>query len=88
MNTGERYRKRRESAESREVPESVPPPRRRRERSELDPDRLWDSGSEETGSDDDLDEDLDGEGDLDDIEEGSLEVFDDWDSPLRGLKIN
>ncbi|HEX2676247.1 MAG TPA: hypothetical protein VHM19_06395 [Polyangiales bacterium] len=66
----------------------MPPPRRRRERSELDPDRLWDSGSEETGSDDDLDEDLDGEGDLDDIEEGSLEVFDDWDNPLRGLKIN
>ena len=95
MNTGRaRTRKRSAAVSSHPVPESVPPPQRTRRRHELHPDALWDSGSEESSdaferSDDRDDEDdvVDDVDALDDIEEGSLD-FDDWDSPLRGLKDN
>jgi hypothetical protein len=92
MDSSERGRKRRDVAPaSREVPESVPPPaRRRRELHELDPETLWDKENsdesaeevegEEEGFGDDSSEDA--------VEEGSNDDLDDWDHPIRRLKIN
>jgi hypothetical protein len=89
MDTSERGRKRREMVAPREEPASVPPPaHRRKERNELDPENLWDketdeaadeSESEEEGGDDEWEEG---------VEEGSGEDLDDWDHPIRRLKIN
>ena len=83
--------KKRDMAQPREEHGSVPPPpRRRRERHELDPENLWDKetddaeeleGEEEGGEDGDFDE----EGQE---ENGSYEDLDDWDHPVRRLKIN
>jgi hypothetical protein len=89
MDTSERGRKRREMVAPREEPESVPPPpRRRKERNELDPEMLWDKEtdeaadeyeSEEEGGDDEWDDSSD---------DNVVEDLDDWDHPIRRLKIN
>ena len=91
MDASERSRKRREVISAREVPESVPPPaRRRRERNELDPENLWDKETDEASEDADADEEgFEDEG----FEEGGesdnvAEDLDDWDHPIRRLKIN
>jgi phosphopantothenoylcysteine synthetase/decarboxylase len=73
----------------REEPASVPPPaRRKKERNELDPENLWDKETDEASDEDDGEE----EGDGDEWEEGSDETaaedLDDWDHPIRRLKIN
>ena len=91
MDTSERGRKRRDMVATREEPGSVPPPaRRRRERHELDPEMLWDKetdenaeeaeGEEEGGDDDEWNDERE--------EEPSYEDLDDWDHPIRRLKIN
>jgi hypothetical protein len=91
MDTSERGRKRRDMVATREEHGSVPPPpRRRRDRHELDPEMLWDKetdeaaeeleSEEEGGDDDDWNEDGPEEPNYDDL--------DDWDHPVRRLKIN
>jgi hypothetical protein len=92
MDASERSRKRRELAPApSKEPESVPPPaRRRRVRNELDPEMLWDKetdeNSEEYEADDDgFDEDGEQEGTEND---NASEDLDDWDHPIRRLKIN
>lgn len=91
MDASERSRKRREVVTAREEPESVPPPaRRRRERNELDPENLWDKETDEAS--DEYEADDEGFGN-DGLEEGGesdtvSEDLDDWDHPIRRLKIN
>ena len=94
MDTSERGRKRREMAAPREEPSpgSVPPPaRRRRERHELDPETLWDKETDEAGEESEGEEE-DGEEEGGFNEEGNEEPayddLDDWDHPIRRLKIN
>ncbi len=86
-----RGRKRSDTVEPKqEVPESLPPPRPSRERGELDPETLWDKEVDENA------EDAEQEGEpaaevnpLDeDAEEENFDDLDDWDHPLRRLKIN
>lgn len=86
MDTNERGRKRRETA----APEadSVPPPRRRRVRDELDPELLWDKETDEEvdeyeAEDDDFDSD-----EVEVTDDYGSEDLDDWDHPIRRLKIN
>jgi phosphopantothenoylcysteine synthetase/decarboxylase len=90
MDAGERSRKRREMVAPREEPESVPPPARRRKvRNELDPEVLWDKETDEPS--DEYETDEEGLGDSEDDEgadENVSEDLDDWDHPIRRLKIN
>jgi hypothetical protein len=89
MDASERGRKRRDVIATREEQGSVPPPaRRKKDRHELDPEMLWDKEtdeaadeyeSEEEGGDDEWEESAD---------EGSADDLDDWDHPIRRLKIN
>ena len=90
MDTSERSRKKREVLGAREEPGSIPPPaRRKRERHELDPENRWDSGAEEATDDEDAEtEDEDDDFNEDAAEEASGEDLDDWDHPVRRLKIN
>jgi hypothetical protein len=94
MDTSERGRKRRDMVATREEPASVPPPpRRRRERHELDPEMLWDKETDEAA---DEHENEEGDSEEDDWnedggngnEEPSYDDLDDWDHPIRRLKIN
>jgi hypothetical protein len=73
----------------REEPESVPPPaRKKKELHELDPETLWDKETDDTSDDEDSDEESEDES-FDDVEtESSGEDLDDWDHPIRRLKIN
>lgn len=92
MDTSERGRKRRDMVATREEPASVPPPaRRRRDRNELDPENLWDKETDEA-SDENEGEDEEGEedGNFEDApaEEPNYDDLDDWDHPIRRLKIN
>jgi hypothetical protein len=94
MGTTERGRKQRDMVATREEPASVPPPaRRKRERNELDPENLWDKETDEASEENDNDEETEGE-DNDWNEESGNEVepnyddLDDWDHPIRRLKIN
>ncbi len=94
MDTSERGRKRRDMVATREEqPASVPPPaRKRRERHELDPEMLWDKETDEASDENDSEEE--GSEDDDFLEEGnekeepSYDDLDDWDHPIRRLKIN
>jgi hypothetical protein len=77
---------------TREEPASVPPPpRRKRDKHELDPENLWDKETEEASDEEGSEE---GEGEDDDWnEEGgeqepNYDDLDDWDHPIRRLKIN
>lgn len=95
MSTSESRRRQRASAGASEAPESMSPPRRKPHRGELDPEALWDSDasesseSRESSDDDDSDDELErDDGTLDEIEEGNLDAWDDWDHPLRGLKVD
>jgi hypothetical protein len=71
---------------------SVPPPaRKRRERHELDPESLWDKETDEAAEEVESDEEGGGEGDYWEEggnEEPSYDDLDDWDHPVRRLKIN
>jgi hypothetical protein len=89
MDTNERGRKRREMVAPREEPESVPPPaRKRKELHELDPERLWDKETDENSDEEESDDD-DSEESFDDAGDDSTgEDLDDWDHPIRRLKIN
>jgi hypothetical protein len=92
MGTSERGSKRRDMVATREEPASVPPPaRRKRERHELDPEMLWDKETDEAAEEHEGEE----EGsDADDWNEEAAEQepnyddLDDWDHPIRRLKIN
>ena len=93
MDTSQRGRKRRDMAPPpREEPGSVPPPpRKKRERHELDPESLWDKETDEAAEELDADEeggDEDGEWNEDREEEPAYDDLDDWDHPIRRLKIN
>jgi hypothetical protein len=90
MDTSERGRKRRDMAGPREEPGSVPPPARKtRDRHELDPEVLWDKETDEsTDEEDSDDESSDEEGSEDGQEEPNYDDLDDWDHPVRRLKIN
>ncbi|MEY4579637.1 MAG: hypothetical protein RL701_4340 [Pseudomonadota bacterium] len=96
MDASERGRKRREvvatapSTATREEPESVPPPARRRKvRNELDPEMLWDKETDEPNDEFEAeDEEGFGDSDEDNAEEPAGEDLDDWDHPIRRLKIN
>ncbi|HEX7478177.1 MAG TPA: hypothetical protein VF331_10250 [Polyangiales bacterium] len=73
----------------REEAESIPPPARpSHQRGEYDPESLWDSETDDTAEDADSEgteaeesEDFDGEAE-------TIDDLDDWDHPLRRLKIN
>ena len=85
MDANERGRKRRETA----APEldSVPPPRRRKVRNELDPEVMWDKETDEEVEEFEAeDEGFDSEDSDNDFD--SSEDLDDWDHPIRRLKIN
>ena len=87
MDTSERGRKRREMVAPREEPGSIPPPARpRRERNPLDPEMLWDKESDDIEDDEYMDEGEDGE--WEESDESSSDDLDDWDHPIRRLKIN
>jgi hypothetical protein len=90
MDTSERGRKRREMVAPRGEPGgSVPPPvHRRKETNELDPENLWDKETDEASDEDESDEEGDGDEWEENAEEGSGEDLDDWDHPIRRLKIN
>jgi len=92
MDTSERGRKRRDMAAPREEPGSVPPPaRKRRERHELDPETLWDKETDEASDDEESEEEgasEDGDWNEDGVEEPNYDDLDDWDHPIRRLKIN
>ena len=92
MDTSERGRKRRDMAAPREEPGSVPPPpRKRRERHELDPETLWDKEVDEAAEDSDSDEEggeEEGGWNEEGAEEPNYDDLDDWDHPIRRLKIN
>ena len=94
MGTSERGRKQRDMVATREEPASVPPPaRRRRDRHELDPEMLWDKETDEAAEENEGEEEGGEDGDGWN-EEGSTEQepnyddLDDWDHPIRRLKIN
>ncbi len=73
---------------AREEGETLPPPRPTKERGEFDPDTLWDSEVEEGGEDGER-ESIDPEPSEDaDAEPEANDDLDDWDHPLRRLKIN
>jgi len=83
----ERGRKRRETAAP-ETTDSVPPPRRRKVRNELDPEMLWDKETDEEVDEYEAeDEDFDGE-ESESSDDYNGEDLDDWDHPIRRLKIN
>ena len=90
MDTSDRSRKRREMVAPREEPESVPPPaRRRRVRDELDPEMLWDKETDEQAEEFEVDDEGFGEkGDEEGGGDDFSEDLDDWDHPIRRLKIN
>ena len=92
MDTSERGRKRRDMAAPREEPGSIPPPpRKRRERHELDPESLWDKETDEAAEEAEGDEeggDEDGDWNEEGNEEPAYDDLDDWDHPIRRLKIN
>ena len=90
MDTSDRSRKRREVVATREVPESVPPPARRRKvRDELDPEMLWDKETDEQLDEYETDDEGFGESkDEEGSEDNYSEDLDDWDHPIRRLKIN
>jgi hypothetical protein len=86
MDANERGRKRRETA----APEldSVPPPRRRKVRNELDPEMLWDKETDEESEEFEADDDGFDSEDGESSEDNYSEDLDDWDHPIRRLKIN
>jgi len=88
----ERGRKQRDMVGTREEQGSVPrPPRRGRDRHELDPDVLWDKETDENAEESESEEDGEGEGDdwnEEGHEEPNYDDLDDWDHPVRRLKIN
>ena len=90
MDTSDRSRKRREVVATREEPESVPPPARRRKvRNELDPEMLWDKETDEQAEEFEVEDE--GFGENGEEEGGGDDVsddLDDWDHPIRRLKIN
>jgi len=90
MDTSDRSRKRREMVAPREEPESVPPPARRRKvRNELDPEMLWDKETDEPVDEYEAEDEGFGEGGEDEFEnDNGSEDLDDWDHPIRRLKIN
>jgi phosphopantothenoylcysteine synthetase/decarboxylase len=90
MGTSDRSRKPREMVAPREEPESVPPPaRRRRVRNELDPEMLWDKETDEQSEEYEVDDEGFGEkGDEESSDDNFTEDLDDWDHPIRRLKIN
>jgi hypothetical protein len=89
MDTSERGRKRKEMVAPREEPGSIPPPiRRRKEKNELDPENLWDKETDEASDEDDSEEEGDGDEWEENGDESSGEDLDDWDHPIRRLKIN
>jgi phosphopantothenoylcysteine synthetase/decarboxylase len=90
MDTSERSRKRREMVAPRAEPESVPPPaRKRKERNELDPEVLWDKETDDSSDEYEAEDEGLGEDGLEDgAEENASEDLDDWDHPIRRLKIN
>jgi len=91
MDTSERGRKRRDMAGPREEQGSVPPPpRKTRDRHELDPEMLWDKETDESTDDEDSEDESgeDGEANEDGQEEPNYDDLDDWDHPVRRLKIN
>jgi hypothetical protein len=85
MDANERGRKRRETAAP-ETPDSVPPPRRRKVLNELDPEMLWDKETDEDSEEFEAEE----EGFENDeaSDDNFTEDLDDWDHPIRRLKIN
>jgi hypothetical protein len=88
MDTSERGRKRREMVAPREEPASVPPPARpRKERNPLDPEMLWDKESDDATDDEDAAEEGSGD-EWEENEDTAVEDLDDWDHPIRRLKIN
>jgi hypothetical protein len=88
----ERGRKQRDMVGTREEQGSVPPPpRRTRDRHELDPEMLWDKETDENAEESEGDEDSEAEGDdwnEEGHEEPNYDDLDDWDHPVRRLKIN
>ena len=90
MDTSDRTRKRREMVAPREEPESVPPPARRRKvRNELDPEMLWDKETDEQVDEFEAEDEGFGEKGDDEFEnDNGGEDLDDWDHPIRRLKIN
>ena len=87
MDANERGRKRRETAAAPEM-DSVPPPRRRKVRNELDPEVMWDKETDEESEEYEAeDEGFDGE-DSENEFDNNGEDLDDWDHPIRRLKIN
>jgi len=88
MDANERGRKRRETAAPDTTADSVPPPRRRKVRNELDPEMLWDKETDEESEEYEAeDEGFDSE-DGESSDEFNSEDLDDWDHPIRRLKIN
>jgi hypothetical protein len=72
----------------REEPASVPPPARpRKERNPLDPEMLWDKESDDATDDEDANEEGSGD-EWEENEDTAVEDLDDWDHPIRRLKIN
>jgi hypothetical protein len=90
MDTSDRSRKRREMVAPREEPESVPPPARRRKvRNELDPEMLWDKETDEQAEEFEAEDEGFGESGEDEFDgDNGSEDLDDWDHPIRRLKIN
>jgi hypothetical protein len=90
MDANERSRKRRELVAPRPEQDSVPPPaRRKRVRNELDPEMLWDKETDEPSEEFETDEEGFGDEEDEDSEgEAIVEDLDDWDHPIRRLKIN
>jgi hypothetical protein len=88
MESSERGRKRREMVAPREEQGSVPPPARpRKERNPLDPEMLWDKESDDVSEDEETDEEGSGD-EWEENEDTAVEDLDDWDHPIRRLKIN
>ena len=88
MDANERGRKRRETSAPRQEPESVPPPRRRRVRNELDPEMLWDRETDEESEEFESEEEGLDDDEAESSDEAYSEDLDDWDHPIRRLKIN
>jgi hypothetical protein len=86
MDANERGRKRRETAAP-ETADSVPPPRRTKVRNELDPEMLWDKETDEDSEE--LEDDEEGfDSEESEASDDFSEDLDDWDHPIRRLKIN
>jgi hypothetical protein len=85
MDANERGRKRRETAAP-ETTDSVPPPRRRKVRNELDPEVLWDKETDEDAEEFEAEDEGIEEDEASD--DNFSEDLDDWDHPIRRLKIN